>query len=139
MMKIILHIALITLPITAWCQQADDIIGKWLTMGEKSHIEIYKSADNGLYYGKIVWLREPKEENGAPKKDKNGNKIIQMVNLKDFKFDSGEWVDGTIYDPESGKTYYCTMELQEENLLKVRGSVDSWGWIGRTDTWTRVQ
>jgi uncharacterized protein (DUF2147 family) len=123
----------------ASAQSKDEILGKWLTMEGKSHIEIYKPAGKDGYFGKIVWLKEPLDENGQPKKDTNGNQVLNMVNLKNFKFESGEWVDGTIYDPESGKTYHCTMELENNDVLKVRGSVDSWGWIGRTDTWTRVK
>jgi hypothetical protein len=51
-------------------------------------------------------------------------------NLNGLKLDSGEWVHGASYDPESGKTYYCAMELNEEGMHKVRGSADLWAGLG---------
>ncbi len=59
-----------------------------------------------------------------------------LVNLEGFKFDDGEWEDGTIYDPKSGKTYSATMELDGKNLLKIRGYVGI-SLFGRTTEWTR--
>jgi uncharacterized protein (DUF2147 family) len=120
-------------------QSTDAVLGKWLTNGGRSHIEIYKPAGKNLYFGKIVWLDEPVDEQGRPMKDVNGNVILNMELLKGFAYDDGEWSDGTIYDPESGKIYHCTLELDGRNTLKVRGSLDSWGLLGRTESWTRVQ
>lgn len=37
--------------------QADDILGLWLNEDEDAHIEVYR--ENDLYYGKIVWLKFP--------------------------------------------------------------------------------
>jgi uncharacterized protein (DUF2147 family) len=62
-----------------------------------------------------------------------------MLNLKNFVFEDGEWVDGTIYDPKTGNTYYSTIEMVNENKLEVRGSLDPFGLIGRTDTWVRMK
>jgi len=120
-------------------QKPDDVLGKWLTGEANSHIEIYKEAGKDLYFGKIVWLKDPIDENGKPTKDDKGQPIMGMINLRDFAFNDNEWGDGTIYDPKEGKTYYCTLELDGPNKLKVRGSVDSFGLIGRTDVWTRVK
>ncbi len=120
-------------------QKSKDVLGKWLTGEGNSHIEIYKEPGKDLYFGKIVWLKDPLDEKGNPKKDDKGQPIMGMINLRNFVFDDGEWEDGTIYDPKAGKTYYCTMELDGPDKLKVRGSVDSFGLIGRTDVWTRVK
>jgi uncharacterized protein (DUF2147 family) len=86
-----------------------------------------------------VWLKDEVDGEGLPKKGKNGQKLMGLIILKDFVFEDDEWTDGTIYDPESGKTYYATMELDDRDELDVRGSVDPMGWIGRTDEWTRVE
>ena len=48
---------------TSVAQNADDVVGVWLTDGGKSKVEIYKKGDE--YFGKIIWLREP-NENGKP-------------------------------------------------------------------------
>lgn len=120
-----------------FAQDADDIIGLWETSKKGSHIEIYKKGDE--YFGKVAWLKEPNDpETGKPKTDDNGDLILNMEILKEFSFDDDEWEDGTIYDPESGKTYYCSMEFDDDGKLKIRGSVDPMGWLGRTEIWTRV-
>jgi uncharacterized protein (DUF2147 family) len=115
------------------------VVGKWLSESGKGITEIYQV--NGKYYGKLVWLKEPLDKNGKPKLDgENKDKtlrtgsILGLVILKDFILKDGEWKDGTIYDPENGKTYKCTMWLKDVNTLKVRGS---WGPFYRTQVWTR--
>ncbi len=124
---------------TSVAQNADDVVGVWLTDGGKSKVEIYKKGDE--YFGKIIWLREP-NENGKPKVDKNNpdddlksRPLVGMELLSDFEFDDDEWEDGEIYDPESGKTYSCEMTL-DGNTLNVRGYIGV-SWVGRTTEWTR--
>ena len=38
----------------------DQIIGVWMVPEKDAKVEIYHSED-GLYYGKIVWLLEPND------------------------------------------------------------------------------
>jgi uncharacterized protein (DUF2147 family) len=47
---------------------ADAVLGTWVTGTGKGHVEIYKQGDR--YFGKIVWLKEPNNEQGTPKVDK---------------------------------------------------------------------
>ena len=55
-----------------------------------------------------------------------------------FSYDGdGRWTGGTIYDPNSGKTYRCIITWVDENTLKVRGYIGV-PMLGRTETWTRV-
>ena len=57
--------------------------------------------------------------------------------LEGFQAKSAEkWADGTIYDPNNGKTYSCTLELENEKTLKVRGFIGV-SLFGRTERWTR--
>jgi len=128
----------------------DKIIGYYLTYddetnAEKSQVQIYKDA-NGKYYGKIVWLKEPLKE-GKPKvDDKNPDvklqkrAIIGLEMLKGFKYNSSsdEWVDGTIYNPSSGKTYNCYINFESANKVKIRGYIGaSWMGLGKTAYWTK--
>jgi len=127
---------------------ADDILGVWLNEDKDAHVEIYKEGNK--YFGKIVWLKNPiDDETGKPKLDnKNEDESLQsrpvmgLLLLKDFVFDGDdEWEDGEIYDPKSGKTYSCYMEFPDEdnkNNLKIRGFIGI-SLLGRTTYWTKVK
>ena len=130
----------------------DKILGYYLTYddetgAEKSQVYIYKDP-NGKYYGKIVWLKEP-NKNGKPKvDDKNPEVKLQtrpvmgLEILKGFKYNSSdnEWVDGTIYNPSSGKTYNCYINFESETKVKIRGYIGaSWMGLGKTAYWTKEE
>ncbi len=121
--------------------EADAIVGEWYTDGEESVVEIYKSGEK--YYGKIVWLVEPKRTDGKDKVDsenpdesKRGRNIVGMDILKDFESGGkNKWSNGSVYDPNNGKTYSCNIKLKGDKL-KVRGFVGV-SFLGRTVVWTR--
>ena len=123
-------------------EEADTIIGEWYTKDSKALVEIYKSGE--VYNGKIVWLKEPLYDDGTEKRDKNNpdesrqqDKIIGLNLVKGFTYKGKhKWTDGTIYDPDNGKTYSCKMTLNGDNALKVRGFIGV-SLIGRTQVWHR--
>ncbi len=121
---------------------ADKILGVWLSEEKDGKIEIYKSGNK--YLGKLIWGKTIFEADGVTsKKDtKNSDEKLRTRNLKDlvmltdFVYEDGEWTDGKIYDPKSGKTYSSTIKLQG-NTLSLRGYVGI-SLLGRTSVWTRV-
>lgn len=128
---------------SVFAQKKDDVLGKWLNASGEAHIEIYKKGDQ--FFGKLSWLKEPNEANGKPKTDqKNPNEtlrnrpILGLEILKNFVFDEGKWIDGTIYDPKSGKTYSCKISLKDANQLNIRGFIGL-SLIGRTEVFKRVK
>jgi uncharacterized protein (DUF2147 family) len=146
-MKFIFSFVLIFLfSVTLKAQKADDIIGNWKNGEGTGIIQIYKTK-TGNYAGKIIWLKEPIDpETGKPKLDKrNPDKSKQLtptlglVNIWGFIFDEDDkmWIDGTIYDPKTGKEYSCKAEMKKNNVLEVRGYIGV-SIFGRTDTWTRM-
>lgn len=117
---------------------AQEIKGKWLTDDGEAIVEIYQSGDK--FNGKIVWLKDANDAQGKPltdqenpDKSKRSKPLIGLLMLTDFKQNNGKWESGKIYDPSEGKTYKCTMWL-ENGKLKVRGYV---GMFYQTQTWTR--
>ena len=125
--------------------KVDDVLGLWLNEDEDAHIEVYK--EEGKFFGKIIWLKFPiDDETGKPKLDKhNPDEALQsrpslgIIVTKDFIFDGDdEYEDGTIYDPKNGKTYSCYMRFQGLDKLKIRGFIGI-TLIGRTTYWTRVK
>lgn len=138
----ILFLVLTSLTMGATVKDTDSILGVWLTGEGKAQIEIYKKGNK--YFGKIVWMIEPLEADGSTKKDNNNpdeklrNRTIQGLEiLRAFEYEGdNEWVDGKIYDPESGSDYSCKMTLRKDGKLDVRGFIGI-SLFGRTDVWTR--
>ena len=122
---------------------AQDVLGKWKLEDGSAIVEVYKSGD--VFNGKIVWLSEPTEADGSPAvDDKNPDpklrtrQVLGLNMLSNLKKGNGEYSGGSIYDPGNGKTYNCSMKV-EGDVLKVRGSLDKRGLIGRTMDWFRVK
>jgi len=124
--------------------EANKIIGVWQTGSGKGRIQI--TAYNDKFGGKLVWLREPFDEKGNPKTDiknpdesKRKNPKLGLNNLLGFTYEgNGKYENGTIYDPENGKTYNCVMSLENDSTLKIKGYVGI-TMIARTDVWKRVK
>ena len=122
---------------------AQDVVGKWKLEDGSAIVEVYRQGD--VFNGKIVWLAQPTEADGSPAvDDKNpdaklrSRQLIGLNMLSNLKKGDGEYAGGSIYDPGNGKTYNCSMKV-EGDVLKVRGSLDKRGLIGRTMDWFRVK
>ena len=141
MKKIIFSIIALMVPLGA--AFAQDVVGKWKLDDGSAIVEVYQQGD--AFNGKIVWLAEPTEADGTPAKDLNNpdkslrsRQLIGLNMLSGLKKSGNEYKGGSIYDPGNGKTYNCSMKL-EGNVLKVRGSLDKRGLLGRTMDWFRVK
>jgi uncharacterized protein (DUF2147 family) len=124
---------------------AQSLAGTWKTIDDetgeaKSHVLLYE--ENGKMFGKVTQLlRKNIDPNRVCDKCtdwRKGQKIVQMMIVRDMKLDGSTWKGGKILDPEKGKEYTCTMWLEngKTDQIKVRG------WIGpfyRTQTWYKVQ
>ena len=134
MKKCLLLLALVFSSLFA-SAQIDKIVGEWYTVDDetgavKALVDIYK-GDNGLYYGKIIKVFKDGQEN--PNSDRKG-----LVIVKDMKAEDGMLKGGTIYEPESGKTYYAKISYNEaDKTITLRGSLDRRGWVGRSQTWIK--
>jgi uncharacterized protein (DUF2147 family) len=133
----------IAVALTGSAQNKDAILGKWVNSTGEAHLEITKRSDK--YFGKLVWLKDPKDEKGNIKTDfKNPNAslrskpIVGLEILKDFVYEDGKWTDGNIYDPKSGKIYSCNMNLKGNGDLNMRGYIGV-SLLGRTEVWKRVK
>ncbi|MFA4869782.1 MAG: DUF2147 domain-containing protein [Pedobacter sp.] len=143
MKKLTFILLLTVISVAAFPQNKDAIIGKWINSSGEAHVEITKRGDR--YFGKIVWLKEPKDEKGNNKTDiKNPDEslkskpILGLEILKNFIFEDGKWTNGKIYDPKSGKNYSCNMTLKSNDILNMRGYVGV-SLLGRSETWKRVK
>jgi len=130
--------------LSAFSQGKDAVLGKWLNPSGEGQILIYK-APSAKYSGKLIWLKEPHDEAGKPKTDIKNPKsslrnqpLLGLEILKDFVFEDGRWVDGSIYDPKTGKTYSCTLTLKEDGQLNIRGYIGI-SLLGRSESWKRIK
>ena len=139
MKKIFISMIFMLAPLAA--SFAQDVVGKWKLEDGSAIVEVYQEGD--VFNGKIVWLEKPTEADGSPAVDENNpdaklrsRQLIGLNMLSGLKKDGGEYSGGKIYDPGNGKTYNCSMKV-EGDVLKVRGSLDKKGLLGRTMDWFR--
>jgi uncharacterized protein (DUF2147 family) len=128
--------------VKAQSQGGSSINGIWLDEAKDAKIEIYQSGNK--FFGKLIWGTRMSDSKGNMTKDvKNPHDKLKsralngLVTLKDFIYANGEWKDGTIYDPDNGKTYKATMKFKDKQL-SIRGYVGI-SLFGRTSVWTRAE
>ena len=101
---------------------ADAIIGVWETESKDGKMEIFKNGN--VYFGKLLWGIKAVESDGKTSKKDTKNPDAQLrsrntlgtVILTGLKFENGEYGNGKIYDPPSGKTYNCKAWLKNGQL-----------------------
>lgn len=108
--------------------QSEQIVGKWMSEDKDMKVEVFKVNDH--YVGKLVWFAcDPTTPDMESFMDINNpdpklrNRLwLGMVVLNNLKFDGkGEWNGGSIYDPNSGRTYKSVVRLNSPQELIVRG------------------
>ncbi|TDM00054.1 MAG: DUF2147 domain-containing protein [Flavobacteriaceae bacterium] len=125
---------------------AQSLEGTWKTIDDvdgkpSSYVKIFKSKD-GKYYGNVVKIMDPKEQDS--KCDdctdyRKNQKILGMQILKDLKQEgkTTKYSGGNILDPENGKVYKCFVVLNGDKL-QVKGYIGIEA-LGRSQTWYRVK
>lgn len=137
-MKQILVILLLTGSISLFSQNANAIIGTYMTDKNEGMVEISKKGVK--YFGTLTWTKTPgKLDSNNPDKKQQTDKLAGKEILKDFDFDGKDlWHNGTIYDPKNGKTYSCKITRDEKGNLNVRGFIGV-SLLGRTAFWVKVK
>jgi len=72
-----------------------------------------------------------------PDASQRGKPLRGQVILRELHYDGdGKWSGGSIYEPDSGRTYKCLVELIANGSLKVRGYIGI-SMLGKSQIWTR--
>jgi uncharacterized protein (DUF2147 family) len=119
--------------------QAALILGNWLTEPRDGIIQISMAAD-GSYQGKIVGGNNPqRQDQHNPDPASRSQLLLGQTIVQGMKYDGeGRWSGGTIYDPDSGRTYKCRLERLDADRLQVRGFI-GFALLGRSQVWTRYR
>ena len=107
-------------------------------------LEIFK--ENRKYYGKLVGIGKPLNQQGESRIDENNpddqlrnRPLLGIVTLKDLIYNRGNvWVDGKMYYPKNGKEYRCKITLIDNNKIEARYYV-GFSLLGVTENWTRIR
>lgn len=124
----------------AWADKSD-VEGRWLTQEGDGWITIQIVGDS--LEGTVAGSPDPKQreerefDDRNPSPDLRTRRLEGLTIMEGFAYDGdGRWAGGTVYDPNSGKTYKCTVTQLDANTLKIRGFIGI-SLFGRSETWTR--
>lgn len=118
--------------------------GIWLHSNERIQVKIEPCEEH--LCGKIVWFKNPDDNEGAPIVDsenpdqaQQGQPLMGMRVLWGLVRSSPDkWTDGTIYNPDDGETYNARITMAGPDTLNVRVYL-LLPLLGTTKTWTRVE
>jgi uncharacterized protein (DUF2147 family) len=137
MMRHILSFLFVFVSLAAFAQKADMIVGHYISPKKDGILQIYKAG--AKYNGRLLWTRtigKTDENNPDPAKRKALLKGSDI--MKDFVFDGEDtWENGTIYDPNNGKTYSCEITRMANGDLNVRGYIGI-SLLGRTEVFVKT-
>ena len=118
-----------------------DVEGRWLTQDGDGWITI-QIVGNSLE-GSVAGSPDPKQREEREFDDRNPDPNLRtrrldgLTIMTGFEYDGdGRWSGGTVYDPNSGKTYKCTITQIDAGTLNIRGYIGI-SLFGRSETWTR--
>jgi uncharacterized protein (DUF2147 family) len=116
---------------------APDVTGNWVTEDGTALIAVNRcgaSVCGKIAKALVIKPGHPKTDVNNPDPKLRSRPLIGLTILSGFEAEDGEWKDGRIYDPESGKTYRSRLRLNADGSLKVSGCVL---FICQSQRWTR--
>ena len=119
---------------------AADPTGLWLSQDGDVKMKVAHCGD--AICGTIAWLKNPNDESGKPKTDKNnpdaskrGRSIMGVPIILPMKADGADKWSGQIYNAEDGRIYSGSFTLGGATKADLKGCVAI---ICKTKTWTRT-
>ena len=113
--------------------------GRWLTQERDGWIRVKVIGDTleGSIAGSPNDDEEREFDDRNPDPALRNRRLQGLTIMTGFQFNGGgRWTGGRVYDPNTGKTYKCTVTLLDANTLKIRGYIGV-SLFGRSEIWTR--
>ena len=121
-----LFAALLMLVSAGIARAAPEVTGDWIVQDRSAVIAI-QHCGSGLCgrIAKALLIKPnyPKLDVHNPNKALRNRPLIGLQILSGFTPDADRWDGGTIYDPESGKSYKSILRLNSDGSLRVSGCV----------------
>ena len=118
---------------------AGDPTGMWLSADGDVKLKVSRCGEN--ICGNIDWLKNPNDDSGKPKIDKNNadpskrsRPIMGSAVILPMKSDGADKWSGQVYNAEDGKTYNGSFTLAGASKAELKGCVAI---ICKTKVWTR--
>lgn len=126
--------------------EAHAYIGDWLVSDEDAEaaeavMRIYH--DGGKVHGRIVRSLEADApaDGSVPCVECDGEfegaDLREVPLIRNMEWEGDGFGGGRIFDPRSGRSYKCVMELEAPDRLRVRGYLGIRA-LGRTQVWERA-
>jgi uncharacterized protein (DUF2147 family) len=117
--------------------------GVWLTEDRDGAVEIFDCGE--VLCGRIVWQKSPLRADGSldiddhnPDPAQRQQPICGLQIIRDLKqSDPTTWSDGSVYDPDSGKTYHVKLTMEGADTLRLRGYIGI-PLLGESQLWRRA-
>ena len=115
--------------------------GIWITADGAGWVQL--EVSDGELRGRIIGSPPGQERNDRPDRDIHNPQpglrsrpLKGLTIIEGFQEQGGRWVGGTVYDPDSGRTYKGTITVVDRDTLRLRGYIGI-SLFGRTETWRR--
>ncbi|WP_421737604.1 DUF2147 domain-containing protein [Caulobacter sp.] len=119
---------------------ASDITGLWATPTNGGQVEIGRCGNS--LCGKLVTSQHIKDDpslKDGKNKDaaQRGRTLKNLQMLYDFTGGPTKWTGGKVYNPDDGGTYSGTIDMLNDNQLKLKGCIVAP--LCKTQVWNRVR
>ena len=121
----------------------DPVFGRWLVEDGRAVIEIEPCGAEAC--GRLVWMQNPGEPDGSPKRDamnpdpsQRSRPLCGMRLVTGLRPEGdGTWKDGRIYSARDGRTYGFEIAPDGPDRLAARGYLGL-SILGSSQTWVRA-
>jgi len=110
------------------------VVGLWKTADDEGLVRI--EACGPAICGRVVGDPPPQTNVGARNPDTHDQAVDGQLIMRLKPLGPGQWGDGWIHNPDTGKTYKASITLTPDGRLRLRGCIVVP--LCRTQTWTRA-